>query len=349
MMKKWTMLLLSVLIVCVGASSISAAAPSSYSESLLDPSTQSLAISSSKTLFVDKKNRQIQMLDLNTGKIGWKQTFPSIYDVEVLTYPTKIVVITEEKRHPRKVTLSEEGKPLSQQTYNNMKLTGTEKIQWSAPLQQEKEKLAIFTNKALSVYQYPWSKPSVTLSLEMADDNKYENVILQDAQLRAPYAIAKFSGSSLGQSKPYYKIVNVAAQQISALPLAWNVESGFILEGTSLALHTSSISGSPLGIETNMDQMIYARYDLLTGKLAPTITRTFTMSDSNWSTTSFNGYLLLTDTEHEQRAIFNKSGELLTEREATQADLNSRLVGYSNGHAYTLVRTANKTIELQVD
>jgi hypothetical protein len=87
----------------------------------------------------------------------------------------------------------------------------------------------------------------------------------------------------------------------------------------------------------------------MSGQATTIIKRTFSLSDSNWSSSYFNGHLLLTDTEQCQAAFFEQSGQLIAERPAAPADLNSRLVGYYNGKAFTLVWTSDKTVELHAD
>ncbi|MNP18745.1 hypothetical protein D3C76_1112380 [compost metagenome] len=113
-----------------------------------------------------------------------------------------------------------------------------------------------------------------------------------------------------------------------------------------MVVNTSSNSGSPLGIVTDVEQTIYARYDLKTSQVTTSINRTFTKSDSNWSSSYFNGYLLITDSEQNQHALLQRDGQAIAQRQATAIDLNSRLVGYYNGQAYNLAWTPNQTVEI---
>lgn len=346
-MKKHILLLISTILLFSCISQVSASSNSSYSDSLLDTSSQILPVSLTKTLLVDKINHQIQLLDLSTGKIAWSKKFPTLYDCEILTKPTKIIVITEESNHSRKVTFSEEGKQLSQQIFSAIKLNGNQKLQWSAARLQEKEKLALVRENNLLVYQYPWKKAVINISNVVPVDMNYENTILQDIQFQSPYVIIKINGRSLTQSQDNYKIINLVTKQVNTIPLAWNVNSNFTIDGSALVVNTSSISGNPLGIETNVEQLIYARYDLKTSKMETSIKKVFTMSDSNWSSSYFNGYLLTTDMEQNQHNLQRK-GQVIAQRPATATDLNSRMIGYYDGHVYNLTWISNK-VELRVD
>ncbi|MEC0093911.1 hypothetical protein [Paenibacillus macquariensis] len=349
MKKQSILLLLFTILLFAVTSQVSAESTSVYSESLLDNSTQILPVSSTKTLLVDKINRQIQLLEINTGKIVWSKKFPAIYDCEVLMNPTKIVVITEEKNKPLKVTFSVEGTQLSQQIFATINLTENQKLQWSPASPQEKERFALVNEDHILVYQSPWKKPVINISITVPNDKQYESPIVQDVQFKSPYAVVKIYGSGIGQSLDYYKIINLVTKKVNVFALTWNVKSRFVVEGSTLVVNTSSISGSPLGVPTNTLHTIYARYDLKTNQVTSSIKRTFTMFDSNWSSSYFNGYLLITDSEQNQHALFQQNGKLVAQRPATATDLHSRLVGYYNEQAYNIAWTDTKTVELLAD
>lgn len=349
MKKQRILLLLCTILLFACTSQVSSANISPFSNSLLDNSTQTVPVSSTKTLFVDKINNQIQLLEINTGKILWSKKFTVLYDCKVLQNPTKIVVITKEGNNPRKVTFSTEGTQLSHQIFATIKLSENQKLQWSAPRLQEKERLALLNNDHLLIYQSPWKKPAIKISIAVPDDKEYEYPIIQDVQFQSPYVVVKTNGSGIGQSKDYYKIINLITKKVNVIPLTWNVKSNFVIEGSTLVVNTSSNSGSPLGIVTDVEQTIYARYDLKTSQVTTSINRTFTKSDSNWSSSYFNGYLLITDSEQNQHALLQRDGQAIAQRQATAIDLNSRLVGYYNGQAYNLAWTPNQTVEIIAD
>jgi hypothetical protein len=350
MKKKSMLLFLSAILLSIAWPSLSQGATTSpYSESLLNVRTQTFSVSSSKTLFVDKNNNQIQLLDLSTGNMVWTKNFPALFDCEVLMNPTKIVVITEEKKKPQKLTFSADGNQLSQQTFTGITVTEDQKLQWSRI--QDKERLALVDEDQLLVYQYPWKKPFIHISIAGTEDKGYESTVLEDIQFQLPYAVLKFYGSSLVQTRDYYKIVNYATKEIRVIPLNWNVGSDFVIEGTSLVINTSSNVGS-LGIDTNVEQTIYARYGLKTGQATTNIKRKFTTNDFYWSSSYFNGNLLVIDTEKNQQELFQAQGQLLKKwpiKASILSSLNSRLVGYNKGQAFSLIRTEEQIVELRAD
>ncbi|MDO3409860.1 hypothetical protein QWJ34_08810 [Saccharibacillus sp. CPCC 101409] len=284
-------------------------------------------------------------MNRSTGKIEWTRKFPVLYDCEVLPGSGKIVVLTESNKRIQKQVFSAKGQQISQQTFSNITGGSDPQIQWSAAGVGTKESVAVMSGDRLSVYQYPWKKPVYQLSMAASEDKKDESVSLADAQFQFPYFIAKVNGLSLGQSRDYYKVINVSSKKLNLILFPTNVSSSFRAEGASLVVNTSSI-GSPLGLST-YTPIVYARYDLKTGKAGTTIKRTFTQPDSNWSSSYFDGRLLLTDTERGEQTLLNQSGQVLAERTAVPADLRDKLVGYSGAKAFILAPFGKQSAELR--
>src|SRR3569832_1723314 len=95
LLKKRSLFVLFAVIAAFACTPLASAAPvPALTENLMNPSTRTLQVSPAKTLFVDNTNRQIQLLDLHTGKMVWTKSFEGLYDCEVLKNPTKIVVLT---------------------------------------------------------------------------------------------------------------------------------------------------------------------------------------------------------------------------------------------------------------
>lgn len=340
-------LLLIVGFVVSPAANLPAQALVSSSDRLLSPEVQALFVNDTKTLFVDKEFKQVQLFDVLTGKVEWTKKFGAVYDCEVLLGSGKIVVLTDSGRQLQKQVFTTTGKVVSTQNLPGIKKTAASQIQWSAAGAAAKESIAVTDGQQLSLYQYPWKKPVQSLSLAASEDQKHENAIVQDVQFQFSYVIAKVNGMSLGQTNEYYKIMNVTTRQLKLITPGSNARSSFVTEGTALVVNTSSISGTPLGIETNTPQILYARYDLHTGQMTKSLKRTFTQSDSNWSSSYFAGRLLLTDTEKSKQSFLAQDGKLIAERSSTPTHLRDKLIASADGKAVILVPTANQGTELQ--
>lgn len=330
------MLMCSVIPVTSAEDSL-AGAP--IASGLLDEGSKSIALSSTKTLIVDKTYGQIQMLDISEKGVTlqWSMNFEVIYDFHVTLNPTKISIITSESNKIKKVTLSGEGGVLSEQIYP---IKGTENslISWFPKLNKDKEKIAVVIDGTLSVYQYPWKKPVFTLNTLTPEDDKYnaEVILIKDVKVQPNFVVIKMTGDSSAQSQDFYRIINLTTKKKLTVTMERNVNSDFTLEGSELVVNTSSQVGHPLGIDTSVDHIIYARYDLKTGAKKLAVTRKFTSIESNWSTHYFNNKLWLIDTEQNKMTALDQKGKVFAEiqADAPAEVLNLRMIGYYNGQPF---------------
>ncbi|WP_410772338.1 hypothetical protein [Fontibacillus sp. BL9] len=343
-MKKVLSLFITVLMLVTIQSVVSADdATAQYPGSFLDDSTRMFALTQEKTLFVDTINHQLQVVDLNTMQNGWSKKFKIIYDCDVLANPSKIVVLTRENNKLLKITLSSEGNVLSKQLLSNLKLKDNQKLSYSPAQNQVKEQIAMLDQDKnnLQVYQYPWKKPSYTASFSLPGDAGYEATLIHDIQFQYPYVVIKLDGSSLMQSQNLYRIINLATREKNTIPMEWNVNSGFTIEGNELVVTTSSVTGNPLGINTNAEHNIYARYNLETRLPKIKITRKFTAVDSNWKASYGDNHLIVFDSEQNTQSLLDINGELLHESPMTATDLHNRFVSYRDGKIIFLAPTEN--------
>ena len=327
-------------------STVNATDVAKYPEGLLAESSKVLMLTPAKRLLVDSINNQIQVLDLNTQKVLWSKNFPVIYDSQVLMNPLKIIVITSENNKLQKITFSANGDILTKQAFNSIKLSEDQIISWSPPVNQDKEKLAVVNKRNILVYQYPWKTHNVTLSSSLPDDKKYELAIIKNVQFQQPYVVIKFNGDNSTQSQDFYRIVNISTKKKLTIPVQWNSASNFTVEGNELVVNTSSQIGHPLGITTNVDQIIYARYNLRTGEMNTSIKRSFISAESNWKSHYVNHQLLLIDSEKRKLSLFNQKGNILIETSLIPTDLISKFIGYYNQQLYNLTPSENNSSEL---
>ncbi|MNC59512.1 hypothetical protein D3C75_1093270 [compost metagenome] len=115
-----------------------------------------------------------------------------------------------------------------------------------------------------------------------------------------------------------------------------NVNSDFTVEGSELVVNTSSQVGHTLGIDTSVNHIIYARYDLKTGTKKLAVTRKFTSSESNWSTHYFDSKIWLINTEEPKLTVLDNKGKVFKEIQVDvpAESLNLRVVGYYNEQPY---------------
>lgn len=317
---------------------------SKYSGSLLNNSTI-FSLDGNKSLFVDKMNNELQVVDISSQKSLWKKKFSTIYDCDVLANPFKIVIITAKNNKVEKVTLSTDGKLLSQQVLSNLKIEDNQFIRWFPAQNKEKEKVALSNKGSILIYQYPWKKPISKLRINQP--NEYVVTVLNDIQLHYPYVIIKHLGNNSPQDQEVYRIINVSTKKEITIPVEWNVTSNFVVEGNQLVINTSSIIGFPMGINPG-DKVVYSRYNLKTGLLETKVTRKFDNSVSNWRTDYVNQQLLLVDSEQNKQTLYNKSGQILVETVSTAENLEYKFIGYKDKKIFSLVPSVNNKNEVEI-
>jgi hypothetical protein len=316
----------------VGASSI-------YSERLLDQNlTKVYSLSSDKSLFVDKFNHQIEVQNLATESIDWKKNLPIIYDSQVFYNPLKIVIITSQNNHPKKITFAMDGTVLSSQIFTNLNLQSyiNPHIAWSPPSTTQKEKIAIADQRKLSIFQSPWKKPLKIMDYTSSTDSKYESTLLEDEQMNSTYVILKLIGASLTQSQDLYRIFNINTGQRYTLSMQWNTSTELTIENNEIAINSSSIFGSSPGIHTNVPYHIFTRYDLPTGKILKDLTTVFKQTESNWETDYFNHQFMFINTQDSTIGIYNRNAKNIWEIDYTGEAHDTRFIGDFNNRIFLL-------------
>ncbi len=313
-----------------------------FSGSVLDRSTQVLTLAKNTTLIIDKLENELTVLDLSTQQVIWSKKLPAIYDCNVLTNPTKIIVLTSDKNTLQKITFSESGTLLSQQVFPHIKLNEQQKLSWTPAINQEKEKLAVLNKDRIQIYQYPWKKPSSIVTVSEPNDRQYEVKLIPEIKLHHSNVIVKITGDNSTQSQDIYKIINIESKKKVTIPLEWNVNSNFTVIGDELIINTSSKIGNPLGINTDNEHDLFMRYDLKTGSSKLKVTRNFTSGESNWLTYYVNHQLLITNTELNTQELLDRSGNLLNGISIQADDQQDKFIGQSNGKLIFFTSSPNQ-------
>ncbi|KAA9004858.1 hypothetical protein F4V43_09500 [Paenibacillus spiritus] len=309
-----------------------------FSESLLDKSTEVYSLDASTTLFIDRIDHRIQALDLSRNTIKWELDLPAIYDSRVFTNPHKIIIITSENNHPRKVVLSAEGKILSSQVFTRIVLNSQVKqVAWTFSAANHQEELAVAYSDRLFFYQAPWFKASRTVSYALKEySRRYENVALDRVWLEFPYAVLKLRGGALVQGRDLYRVLNLSSGGSYTLSMPWNLTTSGRIEGEELVVTRSSIAGSPGGIDVNRANPVYTRYALPTGKVNIELTKTFSSIDSNWTSDYFNHRLMLMNSETGQLEEYDQQANLIGAHAFTGTPSGVRFVGYRGNQLWLL-------------
>ncbi|MNN52312.1 hypothetical protein D3C81_1670020 [compost metagenome] len=182
----------------------------------------------------------------------------------------------------------------------------------------------------------------------MPEDKSYEVTIVQDVKVQSGYAIMQINGYNSTQDQDLYRVVNLSSKKKFTIPVKWNTNSQFIIEGKELVVTTDSQMGHPLGIDTSAQHVIYARYDLTTGATNLSIKRSFTSIESNWSSSYLNRQVIVIDSEQNKISVMDHKGNVLKDLSLAVSlrELGGKLVVYYNENFYMLALDNGGNLEL---
>ncbi|KGE18931.1 hypothetical protein [Paenibacillus wynnii] len=306
-MLKKVLALLSLLLAI--ASPAFAAAPSLPGLRPNDATT--ISLNDETSLLVNKGNATITAINLSTETLSWKKAFTTLYDVKILQYPTKIIILTEEKQHLKKLTLDASGNLLTQTVYVSMK-TGMNPYlaYWVAPDEHNNEMILIQQDKNTQLFKSPWNKPFKQLKTAMEPNSSYENVILRKLAFQSPYLIVEQDGGAFMQDQIFYQVFDIYSGKKYTIASEWNVSSEFSIRKNQLIITTSYGELRP-SIGPKKEHQIFGVYDLKTGK--PITLKTYTFSNDSvffaWDCTFQNdNTFFFTDLISSSWTLFDSNG-----------------------------------------
>lgn len=332
------------LIFMLGLSGVVAAAPAEQQllGNILTKDTQIFSLSGHNKLIFNKFDNSLSVFNLTSNKEAWTKQFSKIYSINVLSFPEKIIVMakgTDDKL--QKIVMNKDGRVLSTQVIHSPAIansikTNRELISWNAPTGKNKERLTIYSNNTLFIYQSPWKNPTHKIKLSEVSSNKYEGTYINDIKLNWPYAVIKYTGNSLMQSQDFFRVINVLSLKEYTIVTDWNVHSDSSVVGDQLVINSSFNVGNPMGVNLGQSHLIYSTYNMPTGKKTASVSQMFTNTEMGWKSEVLENNVLVYIPEKERIEIYNASGRKLSEA-SLKIPSNSRGIDYSNGDLTLLV------------
>ncbi len=244
-------------------------------------------------------DNSISVFNLASGEEAWTKSCSKLYDVDVLSSPEKIIVIAKDKNNKlQKIVLSKERTTLSITVFNSAPITKSitsngELIHWYAPEGSNKERLSVYSNNVLAVYQAPWNNPVFKMNLGGMSSSRYEDIMLKDIKLNGPYAVVKFTGSSLMQSQDFFRVINTSNKKTYTIVADWSTHSDSSFAGNELVINSSFNVGNPLGVNVGQPYSLSGMYNLSTGKKTAGISETFTDREMGWKSERIGNHILI--------------------------------------------------------
>lgn len=346
-MKKWILTIVLLLLLPVQAF-----AANSTDDHLSFPEdfhidTQIVNLPHDQAVLVDMAKHHIEMVDLNTSKSLWKQSYDRIFSYDVLIGSNKMVLLVDHKNSLQKITLSTAkatmGQVLSTTTlpqtlYQSVVGNGSQ-LDWSAPTATTKEQIVVQSTKQLSVYQAPWKKAVLSTTPSIQQTFNYENVNPYQVNTQSHYVVAQYNGGSLMQSQNVFYIWDTAHPTVKGKTITapWNIDADFQLQNNELILYTTNSKGNPLGANTDKPFPVYARYNLATGQPTYEMMRTFADRDAEWTTDYNNNQVFLVDDSEQKNYLYDRNGKEIWQMSKTSDNTVSKFIKYENGLLYMIV------------
>ncbi len=278
----------------------------------------SKAIDDQHRLLIDNFLGKIECIDLATFTQSWEKKFDFIYDIRIMNNPSKIIVIAKDRGKVMKITLSTEGKVLTQQeiviptVQTWMKQNKLVHISWSPPAPGSTEKLAVYSEGPVLIYEYPWKKPLSKIDVKIPPSSSYESVLTGEFELEWPYLIVQHEGGALVQVREFYSIYNAVTKKKVDILMDWNTSSDFMIEQGVLVVNSSSITPGPGGTLPAPGNLVYGRYDLATGKAIYEKRMVFHDNGTFWRTKYDRQQLLLMDSDTSTLTQLDQKGNVLS-------------------------------------
>lgn len=321
----------------------------SFSDGILTSDSQLFALSDQNKVICSKIDNSISVFNLSSGKVAWTKRYSKLYDVNVVSSPEKIIVIAKDKNNKlQKIVLSKAGTTLSTTAFNSTPITKSitsneELINWYAPEGSNKERLSVYSNNVPAVYQAPWNNPVFKMNLGGMSSSKYEDITLKDIKLSGPYAVVKFTGSSLMQSQDFFRVINIPNKKTYTIASDWNTRSDSSFAYNELVINSSFNVGNPLGVNVGQPYSLSGMYNLSTGKKTAGISETFTDREMGWKSERIGNHILIYLPEKKKIEIYDVSGQKVAAASYTPINLFNTYQGldYSKGELTLFIREEN--------
>jgi len=294
----------------------------------------SKAIDDKHRLLIDNLLGKMECIDLATFTQSWEKKFDFIYDIRILNNPSKIIVIAKDRGKVMKFTLSTEGKVLTQQeiviptVQTWMKQNKFFQMRWSPSTPGSTEKLTVYSEGPVLIYEYPWKKPLSKIDVNIPPNSSYESVLTGEFVLEWPYLVVKHEGGALVQVREFYSIYNAVTKKKVEILMDRNTSSDFTIEQGVLVVNSSSITPGPGGILPAPGNLVYGRYDMTTGKPIYEKRVVFHNNESFWRTKYDRQQLLLMDSDTSTMTQLDQKGNVLSSIEMEKVGSYSGFLGF---------------------
>ncbi|OKP81837.1 hypothetical protein A3844_24955 [Paenibacillus helianthi] len=282
--------------------------------------TDVVYVSENVVTLVDYINNKADIVDLQT-KITTNISDGSntILDVKVIKNPQKIVLLQKGNGNKISKTVFSFSGNLISKTEIALENAG-DKIRWVAPTGTTNERIMVQSNNSFSLYQYPWTKPSVSYNAKIVDVG-YESVSVMDWEFEGyPNLAIKYHAQGIMRDDYFVKMVNLYSKNEASLK---DFNSDFLIKtsGNYLAALSSytyqAIPGNVIRPSANDSQKVFRVINKSTTKETASIKEVFKQDGdiSGWKTELINGQVFVGDLLEHTWSLFSQEGAILLKKQ----------------------------------
>lgn len=282
-----------------------------------------------------------------------------ILDVNVLTHPGKIIILTRSKeRKLMKYAFGLDGK-LLQKTFINILLGDSGLAKWTPPDANTPEKVWVQRDKLFAVYKAPWKRAEASYDSTYKDnDYEYSNVI--DWTASSPYLVLEYDGAVIMGSQRYVSIVNMNDKSQKTISIDQNPFMKLHLRNRRLAVTTNWYYQDPFPAnvehpDSKEPQPVYSLINLNTGNREAFINGSFEQSygeASGWETELYGSQVYVRDLHTNQWSLYDLAGSvILSGQPVPQVPANETVhfLGYKPAeHAASFVTFSSLKAEVSI-
>ncbi|MBP2115801.1 hypothetical protein [Paenibacillus silagei] len=311
--------------------------------------TDVLYVKEDVVTLVDHVNNKADIVNLKTNTTTTiSSDVNPILDVKVLNNPQKIVLLKKGKGTKiSKLVFSFDGKVTSK-TEIALKNAG-DKIKWVAPTGKVNERIMVQSNNTFNLYQYPWTKPSVSYNAKISDKG-YESVSVMDWEFDGyPNLAIKYRAQGVMSDEYFLKMVNLYSKNETLLKdfntdFSINSNSNYV---TAFSSYTyQAVPGNVTRPSAKDVQKVFRLIDKTTRKETASIKQTFKEEGdiSGWITESINGQVFVGNLLEQSWSLFSQEGSIILKQQDWPKDGAAKFLYYNTNSqtAYFLDYSSGK-------
>ncbi|OZQ67330.1 hypothetical protein CA600_09530 [Paenibacillus sp. VTT E-133280] len=298
-------------------------------------STDVLSVSGDLVAIIDHSTNKADVVNVTTNKVvNLSNDAHTILDLNMMKNPQKIVLLKKSNGNEiTKTVFTYAGEQISK-TEIPLK-DAADKIKWVAPTGKVNERIMVQFGDSFNLYQYPWTKPSVSFNAKI-NDNGYESVNVQGWDFVGyPYLAIKYQAQGIMSDDFFVRTINLFHHNEKMFK-DFNADIKLKFIGPNLAVYTSYIyQPVPANAKRPVSddpQNVFRLMNVATGSAPTSIKQAFKEEGdlSGWKTDFINNQVFVGDVLEQTWSLFSQEGTQILKEQKWPESGNSKFLSYDS-------------------